>query len=67
MEHWCNNPDCGSGSAQRKTCLGATLSTTHLAWTGKGSNTGLCGERPETNILSHDMAYVKPELHLNIT
>ena len=67
MEHWCNNPDSGSRSAQSKTCPGATLSTTHLTWTGEGSNPGLCGERPATNVLSLDTAYAKPELRLNIT
>ena len=67
MEHWCNNPDSGSGSTQRKTCPGVTLSTTNLTWTREVSNPGLCGERLATNVLSLDTAYVKPELRLNIT
>jgi hypothetical protein len=64
MEHWCNNPDSG---AQRKTCPGAILSTTHLTWTGEGSKPGLYGERPASKVLSLDTAYVKPEFHLIIT
>jgi hypothetical protein len=39
-----------------KTCPSATLSTTNPTWTDPGSNTGLRGERPETNILSHGTA-----------
>jgi hypothetical protein len=37
-----------------KTCPSATLSTTIPTWTDPGSNTGLRGERPATNRLSHD-------------
>jgi hypothetical protein len=33
-----------------KTCPSATLPTTNLTWTDPGSNPGLCGERPATNL-----------------
>jgi hypothetical protein len=43
-------------STRVKTCPIATLSTTNPAWTDKGSNPGLRGERPPTNRLSHGTA-----------
>jgi hypothetical protein len=43
-------------STLRKTCPSATLSTTNPTWTDRGSNTGLRGERPATDRLSHGNA-----------
>jgi hypothetical protein len=42
---------------RRKTCPSATLSTTNPTWIDKGANSGLRGERPATNDLSHGTAY----------
>jgi hypothetical protein len=39
-----------------KTCPSATLSTTNPTCIEPGANTGLCGERPATNDLSHGTA-----------
>jgi hypothetical protein len=39
-----------------KTCPSATLFTTNSTWTDPGSNTGIRGERPATNSLSHGTA-----------
>jgi hypothetical protein len=39
---------------RRKTCSGATLSTTNPTWIEPGANPGLRSERPATNDLSHD-------------
>jgi hypothetical protein len=44
---------------RRKTCPSATLSTTNPTWTDPGSNSGLRGERPATNRLSHGTAFSK--------
>jgi hypothetical protein len=41
---------------REKTCPSATLSTTNPTWTDPGSNSGLRGERPATNRLSHGTA-----------
>jgi hypothetical protein len=41
---------------RRKTCPGATLSTTNPTWIDPGANPGLRGERLATNDLSHGMA-----------
>jgi hypothetical protein len=38
---------------RRKTCPSATLSTTNATWIDPGTNSGLRGERPATNDLSH--------------
>jgi hypothetical protein len=38
---------------RRKTCPIATFSTTNPIWIDPGANTGLRGERPATNHLSH--------------
>jgi hypothetical protein len=43
-------------STRRKTCPSATLFTTNPTWTEPGSNPGLRGERPATNLLSHGTA-----------
>jgi hypothetical protein len=39
-----------------KNCPISTSYTTNPSWTGRLSNLGLHGERPETNCLSYDMA-----------
>jgi hypothetical protein len=39
-----------------KLCPSSTSYTTNPSWTGRVSNLGLHGERPETNCLSHGMA-----------
>jgi hypothetical protein len=49
-------------STYRKVCPGTTLSTTE--WTGTVLNTGLQGNRPATNHLSHDMAKVAQHDHM---
>jgi hypothetical protein len=41
---------------RRKTCPSATLSATKLTWIDPATNTGLRGERPATNYLSHGTA-----------
>jgi hypothetical protein len=43
-------------STRGKPCPSATLSTTNPTWTDLGSNPGLRGERPATNLLSHGTA-----------
>jgi hypothetical protein len=43
----------GPTRTRRKSCPSATLSTTNLTRTDPGSNSGLRGERPATNRLSH--------------
>jgi hypothetical protein len=42
-------------SNRGKTCPSATLSTINPTWTEPVSNTGLRGERPATNRLSHGL------------
>jgi hypothetical protein len=51
---WNWNPE--NRSTRRKTCPGATLSTTNPTRTEPGSNTGLRGGRPAANRLSHGTA-----------
>jgi hypothetical protein len=55
MEHRWKANDRGKQSTRRKTCHSATSLTTNPTWTKQGSNSGLCGERPATNRLSHGM------------
>jgi hypothetical protein len=43
----------------RKTCRNASLSTTNPTRTDRGTNPGLCGERQETNRLSHGTAFLR--------
>jgi hypothetical protein len=43
-------------STREKSCPSATSSTTNPIWTDPGSNSGLRGERPATNRLSHGTA-----------
>jgi hypothetical protein len=43
---------------QRKTCPSATLSARNPTWTDPATNLDLCSERPVTNHLSHDIAYI---------
>jgi hypothetical protein len=50
-----------------KTCRSATLSTTNPTWTDTGSNSGLRGERPATNRLSHGTAQGGRLAHLYTT
>jgi hypothetical protein len=45
--------------SRRKTCPGATLSTTNPTWIDPGANPGLRGERPATNRLSHVTARMR--------
>jgi hypothetical protein len=56
MEHHWNEIDRGKPTTRRKTCPSATLSITNPTWTDPGSNSGLRGERPATNRLSHGTA-----------
>jgi hypothetical protein len=56
MEHQWNEIDRRKPTTRRKTCPSATLSTTNPTWTDPGSNSGLRGERPATNRLSHGTA-----------
>jgi hypothetical protein len=41
---------------RRRTCPSATLPTTNPTWIDPGANSGLRGERPATNDLSHGTA-----------
>jgi hypothetical protein len=41
-----------------KICPSAIVSTTNLKWTDPGTNPGLHSERPVTNRLSYDTAYI---------
>jgi hypothetical protein len=43
-----------------KTCPSSILSNTNLTWIDPGANSGLRGERPATNRLSHGTAQVAP-------
>jgi hypothetical protein len=43
--------------SEKKTCPNATLSAKNPTWADPGANPGLPGERPTTNLLSHDTAY----------
>ena len=52
MEHWWKDTDREKGSVQRKTCPISTSSTTSLTCTDPGSNSCLCGGRPENNSVS---------------
>jgi hypothetical protein len=56
-------------STERKTCSGATLSTTNLTRTNMGSNPGLRGERPATNHLSNGKVFNEcyQKMHTNIS
>jgi hypothetical protein len=54
-------------STLRKTCPSATLSTTNPTWTDPGSNPGLCGERSETNRLSHGTANYFPKYYISFS
>jgi hypothetical protein len=55
-EQWWNDTDRGKWRTRRRTCPSATFSTLNPTWTDPGMNSGLCGERPATNCLSHGMA-----------
>jgi hypothetical protein len=56
---WCTSMDSHDGMIStgerrrtwRKTCLGATLSTTYPTWIDPGTNPGLRSKRPATNRL----------------
>jgi hypothetical protein len=58
MEHRWNEIDSGKPkySGGGGNCPSATLSTTNPTWTDPGSISGLRGERPATNRLSHGTA-----------
>jgi hypothetical protein len=58
MGHRCNEIDRGKQTYSGKNLLSATLSTTNPTWTDPGSNPGLRGKRPATNLLSHGTAFV---------
>jgi hypothetical protein len=53
-ENWKGKP-----KYSKKTCSSATLSTTNPTWLDLGSNPGRRGEKPTTNPLSYDTAFVK--------
>jgi hypothetical protein len=55
MEHRSNAGE--NRSTRGKTCPNANLSTTNPTRTDPGSNPGLRGERPATNLLSHGNAF----------
>jgi hypothetical protein len=62
----CNGtPVAENRSTWVKICPNVTSSTTNPTCTEPGSNSGLCGERPATNRLSHGTAllvfYCRPE------
>jgi hypothetical protein len=52
---------------RRKTCASANLSITNLTWIDKGTNPGLCGERPATNRLSHGTAHTTVSVFSPVT
>jgi hypothetical protein len=45
-------------TTRKKTCLGATLSTTNPTWIDQGAKPGLRGQRPATKGLSHGSAHL---------
>jgi hypothetical protein len=51
-----NDTDRKNRRTHREPCHSATLSTTNPTWTDPGTNSGLRGERPTTNRLSHGTA-----------
>jgi hypothetical protein len=51
-----NDIDRGNRRTRRKACPSATLSTTNPTWIDPGANSGLRGERPASNRLSHGTA-----------
>jgi hypothetical protein len=51
-----NDTDREKRRTLRKTCPSATLSTTNPTFIEQGANSGLRGERPATNRLSHGTA-----------
>jgi hypothetical protein len=65
MEHQCTEIDRGKPTTRRKTCPSATLSTTNRTWTDPVSNTGIRGERPATNRLSHGTALEEHPMNQN--
>jgi hypothetical protein len=52
------NIDREKSNESEKTCPSATLSITNPTWTDLGTNPGLHGQKPATNSLSYDPAYV---------
>jgi hypothetical protein len=59
-----NEIDRGKPKYSGKTCPSAALSTTNPTWIGPGSNPGLRGERPATNLLNHGTASTALTTHL---
>jgi len=51
MEQWWNDTDKGKLKYSGNPCPWFTVSITNLTWTDLGSNPGLRGEKPPTNIL----------------
>ena len=51
-------------STQGKTCPSATLSTTNVAWTDLGSNPGLRGGPPATDL---KVVFVIPFIKISVT
>jgi hypothetical protein len=51
-------------STRGETSLSATLSTTNPTWTDPGSNSGLRGEKPATDRLSHGTTLIVALIHL---
>jgi len=48
-------------STGRYNCPSATFFTTNVTCNGLGSNPGLCGEKPVTDLLSNDVAILRHE------
>jgi hypothetical protein len=57
-EHRWNEIDRGKPKYSGKNYPSVTLSTTNPTWTDLGSNPRLRGERPATNHLRHDTAFL---------
>jgi hypothetical protein len=51
-------------STGRKTCSVATLSTTNLTWTGRGTNPSLRCEKLATNSLNYGMTKIRFKKYL---
>jgi hypothetical protein len=58
VEQWWNDTDTVKPTfSEKKTCAGATLSTTNPIWNYLESNPGLSGKRPVTNRLTRHPVY----------
>jgi hypothetical protein len=65
MELWWNDVFAGETEVLGENLPSATLSTTNPTWIDPDANTGLRGERPATNRLSHCKPYNGPLKCLN--